>query len=357
MAYTAVASSNALTKKLWAKELFVDALKKTIAPALIGKSADSGIQRRDETSKGKGDAVTVGLRMQLSGAGVLGEGEPLEGSEEALTLYSDSLTLNQLSHQVILNGKLTEQRTEFDLRQEAKDGLSDWFADRIDTAAFNQLCGNTAQTDLRYTGGVATTAPTSGRQIWNESGVSADQSLTSAGTFSLAAIDRAITAAKVSSPYMRPLMINGRKKYVAVLHPYQVYSLRTSTTTGQWLDIQKAAMMGGQISGNPIYDRALGEYHDTILWEDSRIPLGCNGSTPTTAVANTRRAVFIGAQAGLIAFGQETKDAEKFTLVEKLFNYDTQYGVSAQLIFAMKKTQFNSADFGTIVMSSYAAAP
>ena len=32
-------------------------------------------------------------------------------------------------------------------------------------------------------------------------------------------------------------------------------------------------------------------------------------------------------------------------------------GVSGGMIFGVKKAVFNSADFGTIVLSSYAAAP
>jgi hypothetical protein len=42
--------------------------------------------------------------------------------------------------------------------------------------------------------------------------------------------------------------------------------------------------------------------------------------------------------------------------VEELFDYENQLGVSAGLIFGMKKTQFNSEDFGTIVVPTYAAA-
>ena len=37
--------------------------------------------------------VTFGLRMQLSGAGVT-ENETLEGNEESLTTYSDSIYIN-----------------------------------------------------------------------------------------------------------------------------------------------------------------------------------------------------------------------------------------------------------------------
>ena len=57
----------------------------------------------------------------------------------------------------------------------------------------------------------------------------------------------------------------------------------------------------------------------------------------------------------MIGFGRDNA-INKFTWVEELFDYENQLGVSAGLIFGLKKTVFNSADFATIVLSSYAAA-
>src|SRR5262245_35488429 len=142
----------------------------------MGPSSDNLIQIKPETSKGPGDRVRVTLRMQLTGDGVQGDGMQ-EGNEEALTTYTDDLLINQLRHAVRSEGKMTEQRIPFEIREEAMMGLSDWWADRIDTWAFNQLAGYTVQTDTRYTGHNSVTAPT--RQVWP--GTSAnDQSLNTA---------------------------------------------------------------------------------------------------------------------------------------------------------------------------------
>jgi hypothetical protein len=45
------------------------------------------------------------------------------------------------------------------------------------------------------------------------------------------------------------------------------------------------------------------------------------------------------------------------TWVEELFDYENELGVSAGMIYGFKKMVFNSADFSTIVMSSYSPAP
>ena len=43
--------------------------------------------------------------------------------------------------------------------------------------------------------------------------------------------------------------------------------------------------------------------------------------------------------------------------VEELFDYENQLGVSASLIWGLKKTVFNSIDFGTIVVQTYSPNP
>jgi len=122
------------------------------------------------------------------------------------------------------------------------------------------------------------------------------------------------------------------------------------------MDIQKAAMMGGQISGNPIYTGALGEYNGVILRSSQDIPLGCNSSTPTTAVSNVRRAVLLGSQAAVIAYGQNNYGPSKYRWNEELLDHKRKLEVSAWSIWGLKKSVFASADFGTVVISTYAAA-
>lgn len=351
MASTSYGVNNDLAVKLWSKKLFQEALKATYFSKFMGKGTGNIVQIKDETSKSAGDKITVGLRMQLSGDGVQGDGT-LEGNEEALSTYADSVYIDQLRHAVRSAGKMSEQRVPFSVREEAKDGLRDWWQDRLDTWFFNQLCGNTLSTlGTKFTGNQAALAPSSGKQIWADG--TTDETLTSAGVFNLNLIDKCVEKAKTASPLIRPVKVGGKDKYVMFLHPYQVYDLRTTTSDGQWLDIQKAAMQGGDVSGNAIYDGSLGEYNGVILHESTRIPGGVN-STTSAAVSNTRRSVFCGAQSAVMAYGKD--DSGEMSWVEELFDYGNQLGVSAGMIAGLKKTRFNSADFGTIVVSTYAAA-
>lgn len=353
MASTSYATGNALAVKVWAKKLFTESLKEAYISRFMGESSDSLIMVKPELSKSAGDRITVGLRMQLSADGVQGDGT-LEGNEEALTTYTDNVFIDQLRHATRSAGKMSEQRVAFNVRMENKNGLKDWWTNRLDTSFFNQVCGNNNVTDTRYTGNQATIAP-SANNIIRPSAVANDQSLVSTNIFTLDLIDRAVERAGTLSPMIRPINVDGEKKYVMFLHDYQVTDLRISTSTGQWQDIQKAAMQGGRYSNNNLIKGGsfLGEYNGVLLYKANRVTTGVNSST-AAVVTNARRAVLCGAQAGLMAYGGYS-GSQEMDWVEEEFDYGNQLGVSAGMIFGLKKTVFNSLDFGTVVVSTYAA--
>lgn len=364
MAVTTYGTNDTLTNKVWSKMLAVEALKATAIAPLIGTSSSSIIHRKTELEKGAGDKITFGLRMQLSGKGV-GSTGTLEGNEEALTTYADSLVIDELAHAVRVRNpqySIDAKRVNFEMRSEAKDGLVDWYAKRLSVSFFNQVCGYTpantdsATTGLLYTGNNAVVAPSAGYQIWSEAGAANDEALDNSGDLmTLKLIDYAKEKAQTAAVPIRPLKIGGEDKYVIYLHPYQVTDLRTdAATAGSWYDIQKAAIQGGKISDNPIYSGALGEYNGVIIRQAFDVTQGVNSGTGA-AISTVRRAVFLGAQAASVAFAGGG-GPDSFRWEEEEFDYGRELGVSAQTIVGMKKNQFNSTDFGTIVVSTYAVA-
>lgn len=357
MATTAYGVNSAEAVKLWRSKLAREALKATWVQKFVGNSSNDILQVFDDTQKGAGDRVTVTLRMQLTGDGVLGDGT-LEGNEEALTTYTDNLFIDQLRHAVRSAGKMTEQRIPWSIREEAMMGLKDWWAGRMDTSFFNQLCGYTTQTDIKYTGNQAVIAPDS-EHIYRPNSRANDQALTTGDEMTLAIIDELVTAAKLGGvgvdgdgdPVIRPVKVDGEDHYVVVMHTKQAKQLRTNTSTGQWLDIQKAATTGDGSKRNPIFTGALGVYNGAVLHESTRITQGVNSSTGA-AVTAARRAVLLGAQAGFIGFGKGYS-FEGFDWNEELFDYGNQLGVEAGAIFGLKKSRFNSKDFASIVAATY----
>lgn len=352
MAITSYGVNSPEAVKLWRKVLFEEALAATWVGKFMGEGSDNVLQILDDTKKDAGDRITVTLRMQLNGDGVLGDAT-LEGNEEALVTYTDNLFINQLRNAVRSGGKMSDQRIPWSVREEAKTGLADWFAGRFDQSFFNQVCGYTTQTDVKFTGNNAVRAASTGR-IYRPNSRTTDQSLTTGDEFTLSFIDNAVEMAITANPLIRPVKVDGNDMYVAVLSPGQVRQMRTNTSTGQWLDIQKAATTGDGSKNNPIFTGALGVYNGVVLHQDKRIPAGVNSSTGAT-VATARRGVFMGAQAATIAFGQG-QSMDNMDWNEELFDYGNQLGVAAGCIYGLQKMQFNSTDFGTIVLASFTSS-
>lgn len=367
MAVTSYGVNDALTVKRWARTLNEEVRKGLEIAPLIGRGPNSIIQEKTEL-KEAGDKITIGLRMQLTGDGVT-ESEVLEGNEESLTTYSDSILLNELDHAVRVKNTDTieAQRVLFNMRSEARMGLTDWYADRLSLTFFVQASGYTADSityrgrtvtlSSKYRGNNSVTAPSTNRKIYGGSSNTTDQAVQadSTATFDLNMIDKAKELATTANPKIRPVRVNGGSYYVIYLHPFQVYDLRTSTSDGQWYDIQKAALMGGETTNNPIFTGALGMYNGVVIRQSEDVVTGVHSSTGAEQ-SSVRRALFLGAQSvGFVQSSRYQKNSP-YKWVERDFDYGRELGVSVQGLFGMKKTVFNSEDFGTITVSTYAAS-
>lgn len=347
MADTNYPVGHAMAEEKWSKDLMKETLKRTQMLKFMGSGSNSLIHIKNEL-KDSGYKVTFGLRMQLAGDGITGDGT-LEGNEESLSIYADSVEIDQLRHAVRTKGRASEQRVPFSTREEARDGLADWWSARIDTTLFNHLAGISGETRQAYNGNNTIAAPTSTHVVYAAGTSDGDNSDSSASRFRLDLLDECVEKAKTLDVPINPIKYRGNDYFVAFLHPYQVKDLRTDVTTTRvtWFDAQKAAMQGGQIKDNPIFTGALGVYNGIILHESTYVPVSPDNST-------VRRAIFCGAQAGAVAFGKGA-GPNRMTWTEELFDYKNKLGVSAGMVWGAKKCQFNSADHGVITVVTGAA--
>ncbi|MEP0150005.1 N4-gp56 family major capsid protein [Roseibium sp.] len=366
MAETRFGVNDALAVKLWARRLEYDIVYRTDISSLIGSSPDSIIHLKTETQKESGDRVRFPLMKKLTGDGFT-ENEIAEGNGESLSLYSDDILINELGHVVDIpnSGRAIDaQRVPIPLREAARRGLRTWKSERMSKVFFNHVCGYTPETRAKFNGNNTILAPT--RQVWvDETGPAVnngDEDLVAADTFDLRYVDYARELAETGDSPVNPVNVMGKDggqdisggKYVMYLHPYQVTDLRTNTDTGQWLDIQKAALSGASTSKNPIYTDALGEYNNVILKKANHVTNGVNSSTGA-AIATVRRAVLLGAQSCAVAFGKGNGPTT-YAWNEELIDHKRRLEVSIMCMYGMKKTQFDSEDFGVVTVSSYAAA-
>lgn len=90
MAETNFGVNHPLSRKLWQEKLTREALKMAWVNVLLGDSSEAPIQVIRDLQKNAGDRVRLGLRMQLTTPGVLGD-DTLEGNESDLTFLHDYL--------------------------------------------------------------------------------------------------------------------------------------------------------------------------------------------------------------------------------------------------------------------------
>ncbi len=356
MADTTYGINHDLTNKLWSKGLEHEVIGMQFFSKFMGKGDRNLLQIKDETSKAAGDRIRIGLRNLLTGSGVQADAG-LEGNEEALVTNADNLFINQLRHAVRSNGRISEQRVNFSVREEARVGLADWWGERLEVSLANQLTGNTGQTDTRFTGNQVTIAPSTGAAtrlvVGGDEATEASLSATTTHAIKLKELDDCVAIAKANLPRLRPLIVDGKKSYVAFLHPYQILQLRRdATTAGNFFDINKAILQGGKISDNPIINGASFMYNNVIVHEWDHLPNTVDLADDT----NFRRGVFCGAQSAVIGFGRGD-GPNKFTWVEESFDYGNKLGVAAGSVFGIKKLVFDSNDYGTITLPGYAPAP
>jgi N4-gp56 family major capsid protein len=332
-----------------------------------GESASTPIQMLSDLEADAGDQISYDLSVQLKMAPIEGD-DILEGNEEPLKFYTDTVYVDQVRSGVNTGGRMTRKRTLHDMRKIARRRQGDWWQRFFDECFFIYLSGargvNTEfVTPVGWTGRAnnSLSAPDSSHIAYAGAATSKG-TITSSTKLSLSDVDKLIAKAKmmgggsVELPRIQPIKIDGENHFVLVMSPYQEYDVRTSSTTGQWLDIQKAATTAiGKDS--PIFKGGLGLYNNVVLHVHDAIIRFSDYGSGNNLPAN--RALFLGAQAAVCAFGTPGGNGSglRFDWREDEADRGNQVIISTSSIFGIKKTTYNSLDFGVIAVDTYAIDP
>ena len=120
---------------------------------------------------------------------------------------------------------------------------------------------------------------------------------------------------------------------------------------GGWLDVQKAlATAIGKES--PMFKGGLGVWNNVILHSHKSVVGFSDYGAGTNLPA--RRALFMGRQAAVVAYGSPNS-SERFEWTEEMDDRGNQLVIVSGCIKGIKKTTFNSQDFGVIAVDTYAA--
>lgn len=354
MAMTEFPLGDPLAVQRWSTSLAVEAAKKQYFAKFIGTGQGSLIVLKNELHKGAGEKITVGLRMKLVEAGIEGD-NVIEGhatGEEALSFFNDAVFIDQLRKSTKSKGKMSEQRVPYNMRKEGRDALSTWWAEEMDEEIFVYLSGargvGTMHNSTAWTGRANNSidAPDAAHLMYSGA-ATAKNDMVNTDLITLTDVEKLVAFSETIDPMIQPFMINGEKKFVLLMHTFQAFQLRTSTTENDWMDIHKATDRG---KGSMMYKNALGEYADVILHKHRNcITFDDYG---VGANLNAARSLFLGAQAGLIAYGQNSSP-NRYNWHEEADDRGNALAITAGAIFGIKKSRFNSKDFGVVALDSF----
>jgi N4-gp56 family major capsid protein len=330
-----------------------------------GEAAEVPIQILTDLESDAGEQIAYDLMAELKMAPVEGE-DNLEGKEEAQRFYTDTIYIDQARCGVNTGGRMTRKRTIHNLREKAKRQQSGWWARLVDELLFIYVSGARGVNTnfllpLGYTGRAnnALVTPDSNHTLYGND-ATAFNNLDSADKFNLRLVDRAVTKAQVQGggvtgvPVLQPCKIDGNETFVCVMHTWQEDDLRSDTATGQWLDIQKAAA-ASEGRSSPLFKGGLGLYRGAILHSHRNV---IRFNTAGSGAVEAARALFLGSQAAVIAYGSPGT-SQRFDWNEETRDNGDKVVITTSSIFGMKKVNFTTEagvqDFGAFALDTACA--
>lgn len=128
-------------KTVWSRDIWKVARNVSFINRFAGLGTNSMVQRVKELTKTeRGDRAVLTLVADMEGDGVAGDNQLL-GNEEEIKAYDQVIQIDQLRNANRHKGRMTAQRSVVNFREQSKDVLAYWLADRIDQMAFLTLSG------------------------------------------------------------------------------------------------------------------------------------------------------------------------------------------------------------------------
>lgn len=359
-------------KIVWARDIWKVARNYQFMNRYMGDGPSAMIQRITELTKDeRGARAVITLVADLEGDGVAGD-RTLEGNEEANKAYDQVIQIDQMRHANKHEGRMAEQRSVVRFRENSRDVLAYWLADRYDQQAFLTLSGvgYDKQTNgatrigsdfpyLSYASDV--TAPTSNRlRQWDEGTKSlvassqADLVNGAIGTGDYVSWHMMVEAkAYAKDNYIKPIRGDeGTEVYNVFMTPRSLAKLKLDA---DFLAAYRNAMK--RSDGNKLFTGTDVIHVDGMAIREYRHVYNTTGLTAgnkwgSGGNVDGNRVLICGAQ----ALGYADIGTPEW--VEKGFDYDNQQGISVGKIAGMLKPVFRSEtsgqdeDFGVLCIDT-----
>jgi N4-gp56 family major capsid protein len=344
---------------IWSQDLWSAARNRQFIKRFTGSGEDAMIQRVTELTKTrKGARAVITLVQDLTGDGVAGD-RTLEGNEESMSQDDIVIQIDQLRNAVRHEGKMAEQKSVVRFREQARDKLSYWLADRIDQLAFLTLSGVTYDkttaggtrtgsdlVNLEFAGDVST--PSSSRYlVWDKTGFGVNAANTSLAADDLPTWDMLVDLkAYAKDHYVKPIRgEGGMELYHVFMTPSGIAALKKDA---DFLAAWRHALP--RSNDNPLFKGTDTLYVDGLAIHEYRHVY--HASTWGGGAIAGQRVLLCGAQALALA------DIGEPEWSEKGFDYDNSQGIETGKIMGFKKPKFYSIydgsdqDFGVICVDT-----
>ena len=372
MAQTKFGVNDPQEVKKWGTDLAVAVNRESYfssSMASESKRARTPIQVITDLEKDAGLEVTVDLLMPMSMEPVVQA--KLEGKGAPLKYFTDKLRIDQVRGAVGAGDRVTSKATLRNLREDAKIVMKDWWARLQDELHFIYLSGgfgNYGGTGYLWTAANAMfsvnaiTAPDSQHIMYGGDATAKADVGTNDG-FDLRLIDRAVAKAETmggdgsNELSMVPVNVDGKKCYVVLCHTFQYDAMKSNASTGQWLDIQKAAAAASG-SNALLFKNSGGMYADCVIHKHRNV---MRFNDYGGASVKAARALFLGSQAGELAYGSSGGSGTRYRWTEVMTDHEDQVEIGTHCIMGVKKSTYKSKDgsvtrdFGVIALDTYCA--
>lgn len=372
MAVTDFGSLTGAQVKLWAAQTWKAGRDNSFwnANGFIGKSMEDMnspvylVNQLTPSPQGAGLSCVMQMVQDMVTDGVSGDNQ-LTGQEEALATDLVTIQIDMLRNGIKSKGKMAEQATVIRFREQAKDKLAFWFAQKQDELMFLTASGRsyslntngsargvTSLTTLSFAADVV--APSANRIMYAGTATS-EATLTTSNTFNWNLMSAA--RAKAERAKMRPIRQGGKDYYVIVMSPEQ---RRDLVQDPNYQTIVSRAAERGQTQ-NPLFNNALVTVDGMILYEHNKV-FNTSGLTSgnkwgSGGTVDGAQALLLGAQALGYAKVQATEWSES-----DITDYGNRPGIGYGAKFGLLKPQFkpnataaSKEDYGIISIKTAAA--
>ena len=318
MARTEIPTGHALAPIIVQRQLFLDQVKKSYFSRFMGGS-DAIIHEKTDFTKQKGETMTFGIRMRVTGSPITGNAT-VKGREDRLSFNSFNLTLERYRYAIMDDGALTRQRFVGDIPNEIRSALVDWGSEQIDQMVFDAL--SASPTEAIYAGSATSTGTLTASDLVTPALISQMKA-------------KALTRRAANIIPMRPVRVDGKDYLVLLLSEDQIYDLKRNS---EFIQAQREAAERG--SSNPIFTGMVGVWDGVVIHSHDNTKIYANGGSG--ANVKYSHGLLLGAQSLVWAWG------ERPSIVEEDEDYEEFKGYCWRMTAKAGKPVFDSHDYGSM---------